>query len=260
MTSSYPARLGAAALCAALIAVCQHASAQSPTTQMPEGTTDVDLSLIAAMVPVSEGQGNMRAIVIPSISAQWSNGIFAEPGEVGMQLSEDPMLKFGPLLSYGARTRRADEKDHKSSLGIEAGGFASYRLAHNIGFSAQLLYGGSDDHRGVRLNVGANSGLRIGSHQSLSASVGMSVVDRAYMQSYFGVTAAQAARGRRPVYQAEAGIKNVYVSLGWQLELSTKYSLNTGVNVSRLVGSAADSPLVKSPNNGALFSVLTYHW
>jgi|GEM_PF-1475782 len=260
MTTSFTARASAAALCATLTFVCQHAAAQSPTTQMPEGTTDVDLSLIAALVPVSEGQSGMRAIVLPSISAQWSNGIFAEPGEVGMQLSEDPMLKFGPLLTYGARNRRADERDHKASLGIEAGAFASYRLAHNIGFSAQLLYGGSDDHRGVRVNLGANTGLRIGSHQNLSASVGMSVVDRSYMQSYFGVTPAQAARGRRPVYQAEAGIKNFYLTLGWQVELSTKYSLNTGVNLSRLVGSAADSPLVKSPNNGALFSVLTYHW
>ncbi|HEX8610291.1 MAG TPA: MipA/OmpV family protein [Telluria sp.] len=243
-----------------LAATCLPAAAQSPTTQMPEGTTDVDISLIAALVPVSEGRGRMKAIVLPSISAQWSNGIFAEPGEVGMQLSEDPMLKYGPLLTYGARSRRADDSEDKLRLGIEAGAFANYQLAHNIGFHSSVLYGGGNERNGVRLNLRGSYGMQLGTHQSVNASAGMNLVSQGYMQSYFGISPQQAARSRRPVYRAKAGVKNIYLSLRWNVELSTKYSLSSGVTLSRLIGSAADSPLTDRTHNGALFTALTYHW
>ncbi|NHZ90576.1 hypothetical protein F2P45_16350 [Massilia sp. CCM 8733] len=261
MTIPSPARYRASAAAITLLAaISVPAAAQSPTTQMPEGTTDIDLSLIAALVPVSEGRSGMKAIVLPSISAQWSNGVFAAPGELGMQLSEDPMLKFGPLLTYGTRSRRADDRNDKLRFGIEAGAFAGYQLAHNIGFRSSLLYGGGDDRKGVRLNLGGNYGLRLGTHQSLNAGVGMDVVNHAYMQSIFGISPKQAARGRRQAYQARAGIKDIYLSLRWNVELSTKYSLGSGVTVSRLMGSAADSPLTDSPHNAAVFTALTYHW
>ncbi|NHZ79483.1 hypothetical protein F2P44_09360 [Massilia sp. CCM 8695] len=241
-------------------ACCLPAAAQSPTTQMPEGTTDVDISLIAALVQAKEGRSGMKAIVLPSISAQWSNGIFAEPGEVGMQLSEDPMLKYGPLLTYGARSHRGDDKDSKFQLGIEAGAFASYRLAHNIGFHSNVLYGGSDDHGGVRLNLGANYSMRLGTHQSLNAGVGMNVVNHSYMQSYFGISPAQAARSGKPVYRAGGGVKDAYLSLRWNIDLSTKYALSSGMVASRLMGNALDSPLVDTRSSTAVFTVLTYHW
>ncbi|MDQ1816145.1 MipA/OmpV family protein [Massilia sp. CCM 9210] len=243
-----------------LAACCMPAAAQSPTTQMPEGTTDVDISLIAALVPVSEGRSAMKMIVLPTMSAQWSNGIFAEPGEVGMQLSEDPMFKYGPLLTYGSRSRRADDREDKFSLGIEAGAFANYQLAHNIAFHSSVMYGGGEDRRGVRLHLGGNYGMRLTAHQSLSAGAGMNVVNRGYMQSYFGISPEQAARSGRPAYRAGAGVKDIYLSLRWNVDLSTKYALTSGVSLARLMGSAADSPLTDSPHNAALFTMLTYHW
>ncbi|NHZ66473.1 MipA/OmpV family protein [Massilia genomosp. 1] len=261
MTIPSPARYRASVAALTLLAaIGLPAAAQSPTTQMPEGTTDIDLSLIAALVPVSEGRSGMKAIVLPSISAQWSNGIFAEPGELGMQLSEDPMLKFGPVLSYGTRSRRADDREDKLRLGIEVGAFAHYQWAHNIGLHSSVMYGGGDDRSGVRLNLGAGYGMRLSTHQSLSANLGMNLVNKGFMQSSFGISAEQAARSRRPVYQARAGIKNIDLTLRWNVDLSTKYALSTGVNVSRLMGSAADSPLTDSPHNVAAFTALTYHW
>jgi outer membrane protein len=254
------ARFATLTLRLALLGACLPAAAQSPTTQMPEGTTDVDLSLVAALVPVSEGRGGMKAVILPSISAQWSNGIFAAPGEVGMQLSEDPMLKFGPLLSYGTRSRRADDKQDKLRFGVEAGAFANYQLAHNIGIQSNLLYGGGDERNGLRLNLSGNYGLRLSTHQSLSAGLGLNLVNRGYMQSSFGISPEQAARSHRPVYQAKAGLKNIYLALRWNVELSAKYALNSGVTVSRLTGSAADSPLTESPHNAFVYSALTYHW
>jgi outer membrane protein len=245
---------------AGLLACALPAFAQSPTTQMPEGTKDIELSLIAALVPVREGKDTVRLIVLPSASVLWSNGVFLSPGEVGMQLSEDPSLRYGPLLSYGIKSRRADDADDKSRLGIEAGAFMRYRLAHNMGLYSSLMYGGGDNNDGVRFNLGASFTQQLSTHQSLSLSVGANLADSNYMQSYFGVNSAQAVRGQRREYSAGAGIKNSYVSLNWNVQLSNKFALSTGASMSRLGDKAANSPLVEKRSSTFIWTSLSYHY
>lgn len=245
---------------AGLLACALPAFAQSPTTQMPEGTKDIDFSLNAALFPVKEGKAGMRAIVLPSASILWSNGVFLAPGELGMQLSEDPSLRFGPLLSYGSKSRRADDPDSKVRYGIEGGGFVRYRLLHNVGLYSSVMYGGGDNNRGVRMNLGASFSQPLTSHQSMSISAGATLADGNYMDSYFGVNKVQAHNGHRPEYKAGAGLKSSYVALNWDVELSTKYALSTGISASRLGDKAVNSPLVDKRTSTMLWTSLTYHY
>ena len=245
---------------AGLLACALPAFAQSRTTQMPEGTKDIDFSLIAALVPVKEGKDGVRAIVLPSASIQWSNGVFLAPGEIGMQLSEDPSLRFGPLLAYGSKSRRADDPDSKVRFGVEGGGFVRYRLLHNLALHSTLMYGAGDNNRGMRMNLGASFSQPLTSHQSMSVSVGATLADRNYMDSYFGVNSVQAQNGHRPEYKAGAGLKSSYASLNWDVELSTKYALSTGISASRLGDKAVNSPLVERRTSTALWTSLTYHY
>lgn len=245
---------------AGLLACTLPAFAQSPTTQMPEGSKDIELSLNAALVQAREGKSAMKAIVLPSASVQWSNGVFLAPGELGMQISEDPTLRFGPLLEYEIKSRRADDPDDKVRLGVEAGGFLRYRPLDILGLNASMLYGGGDNNRGATVNLGASFSQRLSPHQSVSLSTGVTLADRNYMQSYFGVDSAQALRGHYRQYLAGAGIKDVSASINWNVELTTRYSLNTGISVSRLGSNAAASPLVEQRSTTALWSSLTYHW
>lgn len=242
-----------------LLCACTSAYGQSATTQMPDGTTDVDLSVIAAIVPRAEGQTASRFIVLPSVSAQWSNGVYAAPGEVGMRLSHNPRWNVGPLLTYGAKPERADGSGSHNRWGVETGGFVSYRLAHNLQLSSQLLYGGGNDNRGVRFTANASYGFELSAHQSLGFSAGFTAANASYMDSYFGVAPVQ-GNHHRPGYQAGSGLKNVFATVHWNVELSTKYSVATGLSASRLAKSASDSPLVASPNNSSLFTQLTYHF
>jgi outer membrane scaffolding protein for murein synthesis (MipA/OmpV family) len=241
-----------------LLCACTSAYGQSATTQMPDGTTDIDLSQIAAIVPRAEGQPASRFIVLPTVSAQWSNGIYAAPGEVGMRLSRNPRWNVGPLLTYGTKPERADGRGSHNRWGVETGGFVSYRLAHNLQLSSQLLYGGGNDNRGVRVTAHASYGIELSAHQSFGFRAGFTAANASYMDSYFGVPPARP--GLPPRYQAGGGLKNVFATASWNVELSTKYSVTTGLSVSRLAKSASDSPLVASPNNGSLFTQLTYHF
>jgi outer membrane scaffolding protein for murein synthesis (MipA/OmpV family) len=176
-----------------------------------------------------------------------------------MRLSRNPRWNFGPLLIYGVKPKRADSQGSHDQWGVQAGGYLSYRLAHNLQLSSQLLYGGGNDDRGVRFTARAGYGITLTSHQSLGISAGFTAANASYMDSYFGVPSVQGGH-HRPGYQPGGGLKNVFASVHWSVELSTKYSVTTGLSASRLAKAASDSPLVVSPNNGSVFTQLTYHW
>ena len=236
------------------------ALAQSDTTFMPEGSKDIYLSATAALVQRAEGSSAMRLIVLPSASVQWSNGVFLEPGALGMQLSADGNLKYGPLLDYGIKNQRSDDPVQKTRLDLQAGAFANYQLLYNLRVHSRLLYGGSDDNRGLQLNVGSTFSTPLTQHQSVSLTVGANIVDQAYMQSYFGVTAQQSRLGHRPQYQAGGGLKNVYLAGGWSVELTHKYSLNSGINVNWLGNTPAASPLTNASRGYGFYTTLNYHY
>ncbi len=160
-----------------------------------------------------------------------------------------------------SRTSAATNQRAKTgSICRQAGGFASYQVFNRLGVHSRVLYGGSDDNRGVQLNVGATFSMPLTPHQRVALSTGAVFVDKAYMQSYFGVTEQQARAGRRPVYDAAGGLKNVYVSGAWSVELTQKYALTTGINVNWLGTSPAASPLTNANQGYSVFTQLSYHY
>jgi outer membrane protein len=74
------------------------------------------------------------------------------------------------------------------------------------------------------------------------------------MDSYFGINAQQAARSGLSEYRPSAGFKDVSLRLGFSYDLTKTWSITGAAGVSRLMGNAADSPLVrrKSQAVGAL--------
>jgi outer membrane protein len=243
-----------------LLCACTSVYAQSATTQMPEGTTDVDVGAVAAIVPRVEGRAAYHVILLPTVTAQWSNGIFAAPGQVGMRLSRNPRWNFGPLLTYGDKPRRADSRGNGAALGVEAGGFLSYNLLYNLNLSSQLLYGGGSNDRGLRFTASAGTWMRLTPHQTLGFGTGVTAGNASYMDSFFGVTAQPERPGRTTTYHPGAGLKNVFANVNWTIELSTKYSLNAGLVESHLLKEAAASPLVIQKNNYSVYTRLAYHW
>jgi len=243
-----------------LAAACTPVLAQSDTTFMPEGSRDVYVGATAAVVPRSEGSNEKRLIILPTATVQWSNGVFLEPGALGMQLSSDGNLRYGPLLSYGIKNQRSDDPVKKTRLDLQAGGFLGYQLLYNLNLHSRVLYGGSDDNRGVQADLGATWSQQISGHQSVSLSLGANFADHAYMQSYFGITPQQARYDRTAPYNARGGLKSVYLSGGWNVELSNKYSLNSGVVVTRLGETPAASPLTDTRHSTVLYTTLNYHF
>lgn len=231
-----------------LLAACGPAFAQTDMF-MPAGTNEVNVG--AALVSESRADGDTRrhAFVVPHLSVQFSNGVFISPNGVGMQLSRHPSFRYGPLLSYSF-SQRADAKDDKMKVRLQAGAYLRYRVIRGLELSSSALYGGGDNHQGLRLNGGASYATPLASHHSASIGIGASWADQDYMESYFGTAA----------YRAEAGMHSVRANLNWHWELGTRYSLSTGTGVSRLLGNAAASPIVRKATNVSFYTSLNYQF
>jgi MipA family protein len=246
-------------LCVASLPV--QAQSDDPShVMMPEGTTDIDLGLIVGNTTRSEGGRGRRSFVLPFVRAQWSNGVFLDPGTLGLYLPGPANLSYGPTLAWGVRAERADKPSAGTRLSAELGGFARYKVLYNAGVYARVGYGAAEGHRGVHLDLGASAWTPVSTHQSVSLGLGLTLADRALMQSFFGVTPEQGRIGGRPVYDARAGVRDVFASVAWRAELSTKYDLSATLGFSRLGASAAASPLTMERNRVTLSSSLAYHY
>jgi hypothetical protein len=89
----------------------------------------------------------------------------------------------------------------------------------------------------------------------LSAGPGVTFANQEYMQTFFGVTSAQATRSVLAPYTPASGVSFVNVSVGATYLLSSRWFLGAHATAARLQGDAADSPIIadKNQNLYALF-------
>jgi len=247
--------LGAAALILAAV------SARADNNMgMPDGSQDISFAITAFDTPRSEGGKRRQVAALPSFTGRWSNGIFAQLGEVGLDLSEDPVLDWGPLLSYDLRQRRTDDVSDKGGLDIEGGGFVHYMWASTIHFNSALLYGGGARRSGIKVVADVDFALPLGPHTAFSVSPGVEFVNASYMKSSFGITPAQAANDGLSPYGTHPGLKNLFLNADLHWQLSNKWTMNSGVNTTRLMGSAGHSPLTEQRTSVTEYVQLSYHY
>ncbi len=248
-------------LAGALALACSQASAQIGHTLLPEGFDKVELGLAVVDAPRHEGSTDRQVLVMPSVRGNWSNGVFASLGRVGVDLSDDPTIGFGPLLHYGVRERRADEPtDSKTSLAVSGGAYAVYMLTPGFDLRSDVLYGGGPDRRGLTVSAHADYGLHLASHHRLTISPGVIWASSNYMESTFGIDSLQSQADGLPTHSARAGVKDLVLGVAWEWEINNRISLATNATALRLLGDAASSPLVKQRTNGVYSTTLSYRF
>ena len=119
-----------------------------------------------------------------------------------------------------------------------------------VDFDAAYIDKVTGDESGFELRFGAETTRQVTERVKVVARVGTTFASDDYMQTYFGVTPTQAASSRAglPVYDPDAGIKDVYVELGSEIALGERWLLKPGGRYGRLVGDAGDSPIVENEN------------
>lgn len=84
-----------------------------------------------------------------------------------------------------------------------------------------------------------------------TTGVGVSAANAQNLRSYFGVPASATASTGKPAYEPGAGLRDVHFGFGFKHALSRHWFLFGGAGTSRLLGPAADSPLVQRTGSAA---------
>lgn len=275
----------------ALGAACGTALAQTPANNpMPDGSRDMYVGLGVLASAVYEGSEQRRVRAHPVVQAAFSNGVFIAGASAGIHLSDNPAVEFGPLLAVhprrsesglsgdigklnggvqpppgvqawppGARHRLRGMEVQR--LGLQAGGFFNYYVTPQLRLTNTVLYGSGNEREGALWRVGLQylSG-ELATNHFFSAGAGMTVANREHVQAYFGVSKRESERSLNSEFAANGGVKDVHLTVRWNWALNPSWLVTTGAQLSRLRGSAADSPLTERPTNLAVSTALAYRF
>lgn len=279
----------------ALSSACATTWAQTPATNpMPDGSRDMYVGLGVQSAPRWDGTGSRKVSALPVLQVQWSNGLFISGMSAGMHLTDSPTFEYGPLVAVqpgrdqdgtgrtvdGASTwgtsligpvpdpidkrnmvaTRLEGMD-KIGARLQGGAFANYYLTPQWRLTSSVLYGAGNDHDGARLDLGVQRlAFALGSQHRVSVSAGVSIVNRNYNQTYFGVSREEASRSRFSYYEAGGGLQEAHVGVRWNWVLSPSWMLTSNVQAKGLLGNAAKSPLVERSTNLTVSTAFAYRF
>ena len=264
MSYPYTRALSGTTLAAAMALAASSASAQDFDSVRTAGAPREGgrVGVVAVAGPVYKGSDERRAALLPVVEYRWANGFFAGLGSgVGYEFLREPGTVAGVRLTpdMGRKESRANALKGMGDIGAraEVGLYLNHSLpALGLGLSSNLRYGAGGD--GLLLDLGLAHGFPIGPGMRVRLGMGMTLANGAYMQRYYGVTAAQAATSGYQTTQAGAGVRDVRASLGLLWAITPKLAFTGGVSGNQLMGDAAESPLTRQRSGVSFATTLTY--
>ncbi|MDR1044821.1 MAG: MipA/OmpV family protein [Candidatus Adiutrix sp.] len=207
----------------------------------------VSLGLGLMSAPEFEGSDKNEAKFVPVIDVRYGRFFLSGAQGLGFEAVSTRDWTLAPSLKY-RQGRDQDDSDLLRGLGdVDGGAELGAVLSWHPSDLAFFLgaYHGLGRARGLTAELGALYSTPLS--EKLRATLGASLMlaDSDYNQAYFGISREQSLRSGYRAYEADGGLKHVAVSASLAYELA--YDLNLGffAEYKRLVGPAADSPLVE---------------
>ncbi|WP_027389864.1 MipA/OmpV family protein [Chrysiogenes arsenatis] len=229
-----------------LLAVCAASSAAAQ-----ESVFKAAIGGMALVAPDYEGSDDYRVRALPLIDMTYGEHFFVHTRRgIGWRVAPDSR-QWDASIALGYRFgRKESDNQALQGLGDVRGGAelvvaASYLLAP-LTLSVEARHQVNDSNGGTVLEL--KSAYRIPCpHERVFSALTPSVTwaNREYMASRFGITAAQSLRSGYAPFQADAGIKDVGVAWTLQYSVTPSVTLSSLISYSRLVGDAAQSPMVR---------------
>ena len=162
-------------------------------------------------------------------------------------LGDDSAFDFGPSIKF---VTKRDEDDVGAPVGevdftVEGGAFAQLYIGEHFRLRAEGRRG-LGGHDGWVGDVLADVVLRDRDTYVFSIGPRARWADNSFHDSYFGVTPAVAATTGLPAYNPGSGIYSYGVYAGLTYMLDRRWGVYGFAGYDRLVGDAADSPIVRA--------------
>ncbi len=234
------------------------------------GALDIKAGAIGLVKPTYEGSDRYEVIGVPfayPVFGGANDGTFAINGadDVRLRLFSASGFEAGILGGYSFG-RDQDDGPLLAGLGdvdggLIAGAYVGYRFAGAL-IDVSYHHIVSGDDTGGYLRIGLSGEQRLSSSLTVSARAGATYADDNYMTSYFAVSAAQAASSAAglPVFDAGSGFKDVHIQLGASYDIDERWTLLAGAGYKRLIGDAADSPVIETADQFSARFGFTYRF
>ena len=182
-------------------------------------------------------------------------GVGAPDDSIDIALFSTGDLSIGPALNI---ERGRDESDVGAPVGdvsttVEAGAFAQYDLGDSFRLRAELRRG-IGGHDGTVGQVGADYVARDADNYTFTIGPRLLFSDASFQRAYFGVSPETAlATGLEP-HDPGGGLHAVAATSGVQYSLGGNWGLFGYARYERLVGDAANSPIIREYGSPDQFS------
>ena len=248
-------------------------ASMAPTTAFAQSSSDPfgafgDRWQVGGLVYVSpkfEGGRSYQVTGFPFVAPE----VLAESSVIQIKGADDVRFRvlqfggfeFGPVAGY----RFGRDEDDAARLdglgdidgGLVLGGFATYRTGP-LAFSVSYHHQATGDDTGGLVRFGAEHVTRPSAGFKLTTHLGANYATENYMTSFFGVSGAQSISSGLLEFRPDAGFKDVYVGATASIDLTDRWTLLLLGRYSRLVGDAADSPIVETENQFYGGAALSY--
>ncbi len=232
---------------------------QSAIDLLPQDITNIRLGLGPSISPHYEGDDKYDISVIPAVSLRWRNLVEVNNNEVRLIAFNKLFnadggnvaggnLRVGPTVSidFGRDEDRSPDLRGLGNVGtsMELGAFIAYTQGP-MRLRARARHDIIDGHGGGTLRLDAAYTIFQAAPVALGVNATSTWATGNYMRSFFGVNAAQSAASGLPVYDPGAGFKDVGVEVNANYVFASQWAVVSNVGYKRLIGGAADSPLVR---------------
>lgn len=214
-----------------------------------------------ASTPRYEGSSRNRLRFAPLIEVEHGRFFAGAARGIGYNMSDDKDIQYGPRLTLAPyRRQSADRHLHGMGdigYGGEIGGFVNARFA-----PWYVMSGIAAGSNGSRLELDGGYEARLSQEDRIRAGLELNWADNKYMQTYFGVSAAQstASGGVLAPFNAGSGIRNYGLKINWTHAYSKEWFSNAGISYKQLSGSAANSPLTMRRSMSTVSFVVGYRF
>lgn len=164
-------------------------------------------------------------------------------------------IEFGPLVQFQGER---DDEDVGAAVGdvdftVEAGAFVNVNISPNLRLrvEGQKGIGGHESWVGT---IAADYAIRGGNDTLFTIGPRLRLNDDDYADAYFGITPAVATATGLPTYDPDGGVRAVGVVAGVTHQLTRSFGIYGYAGYDRLVGDAADSPIVQQFGSEDQFS------
>lgn len=260
---------GSAILAVCLLTFATTAAAQS---QDEDETWSVSLGAGGVYKPDYEGSDDYEVDGLPMLGISYRDIVVLRGPSLmfdvielsGTGLADN--LSFGPLLKFEPG-READDNPILRHLGdIDEGALAGLFVNYELGpvdLELTVAQDATSRHEGLIAEIEAGYGFMMGKRVRAQLQISSTWANDDYTQAYFGITRDQARASGLREFTAEAGVKDVGASATLHYLLSEHWRLTGRLAYRRLLGDAADSPLVEdegTPNQASAAVFVSYQF